>query len=408
MTVLPDIQLALRPGIVEMRWGNPDPALLPVDDIARAADLALRRDGPRALAYGAEQGPRRLLEPLAAWLAGQEGRAVSPTEIFVTGGVSQGLDLLCTLLTRPGDAILVQSPVYHLALRIFADHGLELVPVASDDLGLRVDDLAALLKALPGEGRTARFLYLVPTFCNPTGISLAAERRAALVRLAEAHGLTILEDDVYRELWYDSSPPAPLQRSAAAGTVIRLGSFSKILAPGLRLGWLIAAPEMVARCVSSGLLDSGGGVNHFTAHAAAAYLDLGLLDGHIERLRTAYRERRDALLDGLARFMPPHCRWTAPGGGFFIWVQLPEGYDSSTLLPIAEQAGVSYVPGARFCTGGGGERHTAPAATAGGCRCLRLAFSLLSAAELAEGARRLGEVIHNGTREFIRYPSRDG
>jgi 2-aminoadipate transaminase len=380
MTVLPDIQLVLRPGIVEMRWGNPGPALLPVDDIARAAELALGRDGPRALAYGAEQGPRRLLEPLAAWLAGREGRAISPVELFVTGGVSQGLDLLCTLLTRPGDMILVQSPVYHLALRIFEDHGLEMAPVASDDQGLRVDDLAATLETLRRAGRTARFLYLVPTFCNPTGISLAAERRAVLVRLADANGLTILEDDVYRELWYDLPPPVPLQSLAAPGAVIRLGSFSKILAPGLRLGWLLAAPEVVARCVESGLLDSGGGVNHFTAHVAAAYLDLGLLDRHIERLRTTYRGRRDALLDGLARFMPPDCRWTAPGGGFFVWVQLPEGYDSSALLPVAEQAGVSYVPGARFSTGGGGEPN------------LRLAFSLLSAAELAEGARRLGEV----------------
>ncbi len=231
--------------------------------------------------------------------------------------MSQGLDLLCTLLTRSGDTILVQSPVYHLALRIFRDHGLDLAPVASDESGLRVDDLAATLDVRRIAGRTPRFLYLVPTFCNPTGISLIAQRRAEVVRLAEAHGLLILEDDVYRELWYDLPPPVPLQSLAASGTVIRLGSFSKILAPGLRLGWLIAAPEMVARYVNSGLLDSGGGVNHFTAHVAAAYLDLGLLDGHIERLRTTYRSRRDALLDGLARFMPSDCRWTAPGGGFF-------------------------------------------------------------------------------------------
>ena len=255
--------------------------------------------------------------------------------------------------------------------------------MASDESGLRVDDLAAALETLRRAGRRPRFLYLVPTFCNPTGISLAVERRAALIRLAEAHALTILEDDVYRELWYDVPPPIPLQGLAEPGTVIRLGSFSKILAPGLRLGWLVAAPEMVARCVDSGLLDSGGGVNHFTAHVVAAYLDLGLLDGHIERLRTTYRERRDALLEALVRFLSPDCRWTVPGGGFFAWVQLPEGYDSDALLPVVEQAGVSYVPGARFCPGGGGERH------------LRLAFSLLSAAELAEGARRLGEVIHS-------------
>jgi 2-aminoadipate transaminase len=381
MTVLPDIQLILRTGIVEMSWGHPDPALLPVDEIVRAAELSLRRDGPRPLAYGAEQGPGCLLEPLAAWLSQREGRLISPDQTFITGGVSQGLDLLCTLLTRPGDAILVQSPVYHLALRIFADHGLVPVPVVSDESGLRVDDLAATLEALRRAGRTPRFLYLVPTFCNPTGTSLTPERRAALVRLAEAHGLTILEDDVYRELWYDVPPPAPLQSLAAPGMAIRLGSFSKILAPGLRLGWLVAAPEMVARCINSGLLDSGGGVNHFTAHVAAAFFDLDLLDEHIERLQTTYHGRRDALLDGLKRFLPSDCRWTTPGGGFFVWVQLPVGYDSDALLPVAEQAGVSFVPGTRFCTGGGGERY------------LRLAFSLLPAAELTEGARRLGAAI---------------
>jgi DNA-binding transcriptional MocR family regulator len=167
--------------------------------------------------------------------------------------------------------------------------------------------------------------------------------------------------------------------------VIRLGSFSKILAPGLRLGWLIAAPDVMARCVNSGLLDSGGGVNHFTAHVAAAYLDLGLLDEQIERLRAAYRARRDALLDALTRFMPPDCRWSTPGGGFFVWVQLPEGCDSDALLPSAEQAGVSYVPGARFCTDGGGQRH------------LRLAFSLLPEDALVEGARRLGTMVDRRT-----------
>ncbi|RQW91982.1 MAG: PLP-dependent aminotransferase family protein, partial [Geobacter sp.] len=220
-------------------------------------------------------------------------------------------------------------------------------------------------------------------------------RRAALARLAEAHGLLILEDDVYHELWYDVPPPTPLRGLAEPGTVIQLGSFSKILAPGLRLGWLVAAPEMVARCVDSGLLDSGGGVNHFTAHVAAAYLDLGLLDGHIARLQTTYRGRRDALLDGLARFMPSDCRWTAPSGGFFVWVQLPEGYDSGALLPVAEQAGVSFVPGARFCVGGGGERY------------LRLAFSLFPEAELVEGARRLGAVAGKEILGRHRAPERE-
>lgn len=373
--MLPDIQLTLRPGIIEMGWGHPDPALLPVTDIARAAEQALERDGWTALAYGAEQGPSRLLLPLAAWLSRRESVSISPEQLLITGGISQGLDLLCTLLARPGDAVLVQTPVYHLALRIFADHGLELVPVASDDGGLCIEALAAALAHLQAQGRRPRFLYTVPTWCNPTGISLALERRRALVSLA-GDDLLILEDDAYRELWYDAPSPPSLQSLVPAG-VARLGSFSKILAPGLRLGWLVAAPDLIQRCVGSGLLDSGGGVNHFTTHVAAAYLEMGLLDEHIDRLRTAYRSRRDALLAALARFLPGDCAWTMPGGGFFAWVQLPAGCDSAALLAAAELGGVSFVPGARFYTDGAGRRH------------LRLAFSLLAEEELAEGVQRL-------------------
>lgn len=377
MTGRPDTQLFLRPGIIEIGWGHPDPALLPAADLARAAGQTLRDAGPAALAYGAEQGPGRLLEPLRAWLARRAGQPITADQLFVTGGVSQALDLLCTLLTRPGDTALVQAPVYHLALRIFADHGLELAPVESDCQGLRVDALAATLEALHAQGRRPRFLYTAPTFCNPTGISLADERRTNLVAMAARHNVLILEDDVYRELWYDSRPPTALH-SLAPANVIQLGSFSKLLAPGLRLGWLMAAPELIQRCVGCGLLDSGGGVNHFTAHIVASYLEMGMLDRHIEALRAVYCARRDALLTSLARFMPEGCAWETPRGGFFAWVQLPKGFNSVALLPFAEQTGVSFVPGARFYAGGGGERY------------LRLAFSLLHEQDLAEGARRLG------------------
>lgn len=378
--MLPDTQLFLRPGIIEMGWGHPAPALLPVADLARAADLALRQAGPAALAYGAEQGPGLLLEALAAWLSRRERHPIAPEQLFITGGVSQGLNLLCTLLARPGDAVLVQEPVYHLALRIFTDHGLELIGVASDEDGLRVEAVAASLTQSRGLGRAPRFLYTVPTWCNPTGVSLTEERRHALAALAAQHGLLILEDDVYRELWYDVPAPPALQ-SLAPDTVVRLGSFSKILAPGLRLGWLIGPPALVRRCVGCGLLDSGGGVNHFTAHVVAAYLALGLLADHVERLRTAYRRRRNALLAALAQHLPADCQWQKPGGGFFAWVQLPAGYDAAALLPAAEAAGVSYVPGNRFFVTDNGARH------------LRLAFSLLAEEELDEGIKRLGRLV---------------
>ncbi len=380
MPMLPDTQLTLRPGMVEFGWGHPDPALLPAADLAYAAELALRRNGPAALSYGAEQGPGQLLAALVEWLSHREGGAISPEHLFVTGGVSQGLDLLCTLLTRPGDVVLVQAPVYHLALRIFADYGLTLVPVASDEGGLCVEAVAAAVERLAAEGKRPRFLYAVPTWCNPTGVSLAGDRRRALAELVERRSLLILEDDVYRELWYGAPSPSALS-SLAPDNVIRLGSFAKILAPGLRLGWLVAPPALVQRCVACGLLDSGGGVNHFAAHVVAAYLDLGLLDGHTARLREAYQGRRDVLLAALARHLPAGCRWGTPGGGYFAWVELPDGCDSAALLPAAEAAGVSYVPGARFYTGGGATRY------------LRLAFSLLGAAELEEGVQRLGTLF---------------
>ena len=378
---LPDIQLFLRPGIVEYGWGHPDLDLLPAADLVHAAEIALRRRGRRALAYGAEQGPGRLIEALQGWLARQEGASPPVQQLFITGGASQALDLMCTLFTRPGDILLVESPVYHLALRVFRDHGLELAPVAADENGLRIDVLAEEIESLRLRGRSPRFLYTVPTFNNPTGMTMPPERRHALVELARQSELLVLEDDVYHALWFDGPPPPSLYTLAPAGLIVRLGSFSKVLAPGLRLGWLSASPDIVQRCVRSGLLDSGGGVSHFAAHVVAEFVELGLLDEQVERLRRAYGRRRDCLMDALDRFLPPTCSWRVPGGGFFVWLCLPDGCDSGGLLPRAEAAGVSYVPGSRFCAGGGGERRA------------RLAFSLVSLQDLQEGARRLASVL---------------
>ena len=382
-TSLPEVQLFLRPGIIELGWGHPDFALLPVGGLSRAAQMALERDGPLALSYGAEQGPGRLIEQVCARLGRLEGAAPPPEQVMITGGTSQALDMLCALLTQPGDAALVASPTYHLALRILRDHGLELVPVPGDDEGLRVDALEEALAVLRRQGRRARLLYLVPTFDNPTGLTLGAKRRRALVELAQREGLLLLEDDVYRELWYDSPPPPPLYSLAPVGPVVRLRSFSKVLAPGLRLGWMSAAPEIVRRCTGSGMLDSGGGLNHFTAHVVAAFIELGLLDEQVETLRASYRQRRDALVNGLASHLPGGCDWVCPRGGFFVWLRLPPGVDSGALLLTAESRGVSYVPGARFYAGEGGERYC------------RLAFTLVSLDELGEGPRRLGAALRD-------------
>lgn len=375
-----DTQHFLRPGMVELTWGHPDPALFPTEALAHAAELALARPDRAALCYGADQGPATLIEQLCAWLGSREAQTPRPDQIFIAGGLSQGLDLLCTLYTSPGDPILVDAPTYHLALRVFRDHRLELIAVDGDEDGLRPDALADALARLCREGRSPRFLYLVPNFCNPSGVTLPLERRRTIAALAQEAGLMILEDDVYRHLWYDAPPPPPLS-DLAPEHVIRLGSFSKLLAPGLRVGWLIAPPEIVQGCARSGLMDSGGGISHFAAHVVAAFMELGLFDAHVETLRAAYRARRDRFCAALARHLPADCRWQIPGGGFFVWLRLPAGMDSAAMLPQAEAAGVAYVPGTRFYADGRRSGY------------VRLAFTLLAPDELEEGARRFGTVL---------------
>ena len=379
---LPDVQHDFRPGIIEFRAGHPDLALLPAAGVLQATQVILEREASRALSYGAEQGPGCLINQLYAWLGRMQGETPPPTEqVLISGGASQALDMLCMLLTEPGDLALVQSPTYHLALRVMRDHRLDLVSVPGDDEGLNVAALEETLNSLQRRGKPPRLLYLVPTFNNPSGITLTLERRSALAELAQQFNLIVVEDDVYYQLWYDRLPPPSIYSLAPSGLIIRLGSFSKILAPGLRLGWMLASPELVQRCVQSGVLDSGGGLNHFTAHVAAAFIELGLLDQQIDALRHAYRERRDVLVNALEEHLPQDCRWLIPQGGFFVWLRLPAQIDSASFLPAAEAAGVSYIPGARFFTNGGGE-----------CYC-RLNFTMFSRDELEEGARRLGKAL---------------
>lgn len=380
----PIVQLVRRPGIVELGWGHPDGALLPVAAMRRAAIDALDRAGADALAYGADRGAGGLLAWLRERIERTEGCPLDPGAIMITGGASQALDQICALYTRPGDIVLVEAPTYHLAVRILRDHLLRLIPVPFDQFGLRIEALAGTIRDLRRAGRRPRLLYTIPTFHNPTGVCLSAGRRAALVELAAAEDLLIVEDDVYRELAYDGPAPPSLWSIAPPGTVARLGSFAKSLAPGLRLGWLTADPAFVRGIVGSGLLDSGGGINHFTAMVVAEFCAAGGFDTQVAALRAAYRTRRDVLVRALGEHLPPGCAIRPPAGGFFVWMRLPEGTDASALLPRAEAAGVAYMPGNRFYLDGTG------------AQALRLAFSLYSPEELVEGARRLGRAMREG------------
>jgi 2-aminoadipate transaminase len=368
------IQFEHRPGLLDLGWGHPRPDLLPVGEWAAASATASREFGWRQLTYGYATGPAPLLDWLTAHLGDLEDR-----QLFVTAGASHGMMLVAALLAGPGDVILVDSPTYFLAFRIFADSGATVIRAPADADGIDPVALAALLATLRAEGRRVALLYLVPTFANPTGRSLPPDRRTALVALARQTGLTLLEDDTYRELWYeDGAPPSLWRLSGGDGTVVRLGTFAKTVAPGLRLGWISAAPALIGRLATLGYVHSGGGVNHATATTMSCFGASGAYQRHVAGLRAAYREQRDALVAAVRRHLPAD----SPAGGWFLWVRLPPGTGATALLPRAERAGTSLVPGPLFyADGAGGEDH------------IRLSFSLLSPADLTEAAARLGAAL---------------
>ena len=284
--------MVLRAGYYEFNFGQPDPDLLPVEAMRRAPAAAFAAFGAELLAYGAPEGAWPLLGWIRDRIETREGLSVSLDECVGTAGNSDAIDQVCTLFTAPGDIAFVESPTYHLGLKILRDHQLDLRPVPTDADGLQADVLEEQLGQAVRDGRRARLLYTIPTFHNPTGVNLSPARRQKVVELAAAHGLLILEDDVYRELAYDGSAPPSLFSIAPRGTVIRMGSFAKSLAPGLRLGWVNCSTEQARRFADGGLRDSGGAPNFTAAMMVAALCAAGDFDAHGVRLRDAYRERR--------------------------------------------------------------------------------------------------------------------
>jgi 2-aminoadipate transaminase len=389
-TTAPDhvrvVQVVDRPGIIDLAWGHPDLDLLPVAELRAAASEVFDRYGADALSYGRDAGPPPLVEAIRDRLAVTDARVPAPDEVVVTAGASHALDLAATLLVAPGDVVLVEEPTYHLAVRILRDHPVDLVSLPFDGGGLRTDAAADTVTRLRGAGRRVRMLYTIPTYHNPTGVTLEGPRRRELVELAAEAGFTIVEDDVYRELGYDGPTPPSLWSMAAPGTVIRLGSFSKTIAPGLRLGYLTADPTLAGRAASSGVIDSGGGIAHLAALTVAAYVATGAYPAHVDALRRLYRARRDALLAALTEHLPD-ASWTQPRGGFFTWLTLPDGLDAAALLPAAEARGAAYVPGRRFYATGDGGRSA-----------LRLAFTRYAEGDLAEAARRIAFAARDARR----------
>jgi len=375
------VQAAGPPGTISFTYGLPDPATFPAEDLRRAADWVLRERPQVALQYGPEQGYGPLIDFLRQKLAHEEDLSIERPQIMLTGGSAQTLDHICTLFTRPGDIVLVEGPTYHEALQVLRDHGLRLLQIPIDDKGLLIEALAQRLAALARHGERARFLYMIPSFQNPSGITLAAERRLAVLELAERYDLLVVEDDVYRDLAYEASVPASLFALDGGQRVLRIGSFSKILAPGVRLGWLLGPEGLIERTIQSGLRCMGGGANPLMASIVADYCQEGLLESHIERLRQVYRQRRDAALGALAAHMPPGVGWTRPGGGMFIWIELPEPLQAVEVAARARAAKLLILAGDPFF---------AEAPTG---QYLRLAFSYVTPDKIGEGVAVLGGVV---------------
>lgn len=369
-------------GVIDLAWGHPDPTLLPVEQLREATRRAMDRHGPDILEYGSTAGSPPLIAFICARLAETDARAPDSAEVVITSGASQGLDLVATLLLSPGDTVLLDVPTYHLAISILADHPVRLEAVASDDDGIVLDDLARVVARLRGDGERPRLLYTIPTFHNPTGRNVSLERRTALVAFAAQEDLLVAEDDTYRELSYDGPSPPSLWALDRGGVVVRIGSFAKAVAPGLRLGYVTATTEIAARLATGGLLDSGGGMNHFAATVLAEYAANGDYVRQIERFRVAYRAQRDRLLAGLGAHLPDGATCSHPGGGYFVWVQLPPEIDVDELMPAAAARGVAFLPARRFVLDGG----RAPNA-------LRMAFSMYPPDTLDEATSRLGEAI---------------
>lgn len=387
---LPVAEFVEKPGVIDLAWGHPDPDLLPVEKLAELARTTLRRFGPEALAYGAPAGPGPLIEAVVDRLERTDSRPPRPDEICLTGGVSAALEQSAKLLADPGQVILVEAPTYHFALRILASHPLEICPLPFDAGGLVVEALPESLARIRASGRKVGFLYTIPTFHNPTGLTLTPERRRALLELAEAEDLLLVEDDVYRELSFDGPAPPSLWSLAPPGRVVRLGSFAKSLAPGLRVGYLTADRALAERFSGQPWLQSGGAPSHLPSLLVATCMAEGLYPTNVRRLQAAYRQRREALLEALRTAMPQGTTWTRPAGGYFTWVTLPAG-DTRELLPAVKKAGSGYIPGTTFLPSQRPEDCGPLAEQAS--RSFRLAWSRYSPEALRESVRRMGEAL---------------
>jgi 2-aminoadipate transaminase len=373
------LKVTAQPEVISLAGGLPAPELFPVDEYRRAFEWVLETDGALALQYGPSEGYRPLREFLARRLS-SFGIRCNADDVLITNGSQQALDLIGKILLDPGDQVMVERPTYLGALQAFNQYQAHYVVVGMDDNGMCVDDVERILAAQDVEGRRIKFIYAIPTFQNPTGRSMSLERRKRLVEVASQYGVPIIEDDPYGELRYEGERLPTLKALDTSGSVIYLGTFSKILAPGLRLGWVVAAPGLLEPLLHG---KQPTDLHTGMAQQMATYevCKNGFVDQQVERIKAFYKERRDVMLRALEDHFPSDARFTRPAGGLFVWAELPRSVDTRELLLDAVQEKVAFVPGQGFHPDNSGTN------------TMRLNFSNVPPDQIREGVRRLGKAI---------------
>jgi len=377
------LKVTEKPDVISFAGGLPAPDVFPVEEIAEACQRVLHDQGALALQYSTTEGYLPLREMIARHTA-RYGFEISPDHVLITASSQQALDLLGKVFINPGDCILVESPTYLGALQAWNAYGAEYVTVPMDEDGMDTDALEEALRAGP------KFIYVLPNFQNPSGSTLSLERRYKLIRLADRYGVPIVEDDPYGQLRYDGEHlPSVVALDSQSrddchtsyrGNVIYLSTFSKILAPGLRLGWVIAPPEVIHKIVTA---KQGADLHTSTFTQMVAYEVSrgGFIDRHVPLIKKVYGERRDVMLAAMDRYFPPEVDWTHPKGGLFLWGILPEYLDAADVLQSAVEEKVAFVPGRPFHPFGDGKN------------TMRLNFSHSTPDKIEEGIYRLGKVL---------------
>ena len=390
--------VASRPEVVSLAGGMPYVEALPLDALAETTSRLIRERGAQALQYGSGQGDTVLREQIVDVMSDM-GVSAHPDDIVVTAGSQMALDLVARIFCNPGDVVLVESPSYVGALGIFRAFECDVVHVPMDGDGLIPAALEETIADVRASGRTIKLIYTIPSFHNPGGITQPPQRRKELLEIALRENLLVLEDDPYALLGFDGVVPRAM-RADDSDQVVYLGSFSKTLASGLRVGWAVAPhgvrEKLVLAAEAAVLCPS-----NFTQGVVSEFLATQPWRDQVEVFRDVYRERRDALLESLDALMPPGTEWTRPAGGFYSWLTLPEGLDATAMLPRAVAALVAYVPGTGFYADGQGRRH------------LRLSYCYPEPDRIREGVRRLAAVMEQelqigetfGTASALHHPS---